>query len=49
MKESRIIACIAMYGSLILANTSSDNFVFWSFIILAIIWAGRYICALKND
>ena len=48
MKESRIIAVVAMYGSLILASINMTNFSFWIWQGLAIFWFCMYIYALKN-
>lgn len=43
MKEARIIAFIGLYGSLILANTSTGKIIPCIYICLAITWLGRYI------
>ena len=48
MKESRIIAIIALYGSLILANINMTNFGFWAWQILAIFWLIWYIFLLTR-
>ena len=48
MKEARIIAFTGLYGSLILANTSTGKIIPWLYICLAIIWLGRCIYLINK-
>jgi len=49
MKEARIIAFTGIYGCLILANTSTGEYLPWFWIGLAIFWTGKYIHLKAKD
>ena len=49
MKEDKILTYIGIQASLILANTSEHNFMFWFWGTLALIYAIKFSRLTKKD
>ena len=49
MKEAKILAFTGIYGCLIMANTSTGEYLPWFWIGFATLWLSRYIYLTVKD